>query len=437
VKTNVQFENISKKYSLGLTRTSLPSIISDRLKSLFGGAPAAQPADGSFWALRDVSFELKAGESLALVGANGAGKTTILKLLANITKPTSGTIKTNGQLSALIELGAGFHPDLTGRENIYLNGTILGLSRKQIASRFDEIVAFSELDRFIDTPVKRYSSGMAVRLGFAVASCIEPEILLVDEVLAVGDVSFQQKCMRRIRHLIERGTSIIFVSHNFYLVQAVCNTALYLEQGQLKYRGSTKEVIDRYEQDLHEARIRKFADGSTPADEAEMSDLEITKVEVFGADGRRPDILPNKQPVRILIHYLAYKAAGRVQASVFVTRSDGLTCCMMRTKLDDFELKVEAAGEGVISLELDPLQLVTGTYFAEAWFLNESDSMAIIPKGGRSDWFSVKGSALSYADDSGIFEPNTRWSHHQPGLTSLNGLEPDKQPASFSHLKQN
>ena len=164
-----------------------------------------------------MSFELSEGESLALVGANGAGKTTILKLLANITKPTLGSIDIDGQLSALIELGAGFHPDLTGRENIFLNGSILGLNRKQIASQLDEIIAFSELEKFIDTPVKRYSSGMVVRLGFAVASCINPEILLVDEVLAVGDASFQQKCLERIRSLIRCGTSIIFVSHNFYL----------------------------------------------------------------------------------------------------------------------------------------------------------------------------------------------------------------------------
>ena len=234
MKTTIRFEHISKQYRLGLTRTSLPSVISDWIKSTGKHKVNELPRDKKFWALEDVSFELKQGESLALIGANGAGKTTILKLLANITRPTSGYININGRLSALIELGAGFHPDLTGRENIFLNGTILGLTRKQITDRFDEIVAFSEIEQFIDTPVKRYSSGMAVRLGFAVASCIQPEILLVDEVLAVGDASFQQKCMHRIRTLINNGTSIIFVSHNFYLVQAVCLTALYLEKGQMK-----------------------------------------------------------------------------------------------------------------------------------------------------------------------------------------------------------
>jgi lipopolysaccharide transport system ATP-binding protein len=369
--------------------------------------------------LKDVSFELKQGESLALVGANGAGKTTILKLLANITKPTTGYINIEGKLSALIELGAGFHPDLTGRENIFLNGTILGLSRKQIADRFDEIVEFSELERFIDTPVKRYSSGMVVRLGFAVASFVEPEILLVDEVLAVGDASFQQKCMERIRSLIKNGTSIIFVSHNIYLIQAICNSALYLEHGQIKQFGRTKDIIDMYEQDLHKKRALKF--GQLNGDDGQSSEnLEITKVEVVGL-GSGSKTFPSNQPAQIRIHYNAYEPIGKAHASVFIKRSDGLTCCMMRTKLDDFDLFLDR-GRGVVSLELAPLQLITGSYFAEAWFLNESDSMGIVSRAGRSDWFSVKGSALSYTDDSGVFEPHTRWGHqsetHVPEVNS-------------------
>jgi lipopolysaccharide transport system ATP-binding protein len=408
IKTTVNFRNVSKLYRLGLTRTSLPSLVSGWFKHVLNHQYRQNAVENNFWALKDVSFELKQGESLALVGANGAGKTTILKLLANITKPTSGSIDIDGKLSALIELGAGFHPDLTGRENIFLNGTILGLSRKQIADRFDEIVEFSELDRFIDTPVKRYSSGMVVRLGFAVASFVEPEILLVDEVLAVGDASFQQKCMGRIRSLIRNGTSIIFVSHNIYLIQAICNSALYLEHGQIKQFGRTKDIIDMYERDLHEKRALKF--GQPKEDEDQISeDLEITKVEVVGAESESR-IIPSNQPAQIRIHYNAYQSMGRSHVSVFIKRSDGLTCCMMRTKLDNYELFLDR-GQGVISLYLEPLQLITGSYFAEAWFLNESDSMGIVSRAGRSDWFSVKGTALSYTDDSGVFEPRTRWGH--------------------------
>ena len=409
---------MSKQYRLGLTRTSLPSLVSEwtRRSLLRKFSPDMRKND--FWALRNVSFDLKRGESLALVGANGAGKTTILKLLANISKPTSGSININGKLSALIELGAGFHPDLTGRENIYLNGTILGLSRKWITDHLDEIVEFSEIEKFIDTPVKRYSSGMVVRLGFAVAASIDPEILLVDEVLAVGDASFQQKCMTRIRSLIKNGTSIIFVSHNIYLVQAVCNTALYLEHGQIKNYGVARDIIDEYERDLHQQRAAKFTRLDDGANE-EIENLEITSVEILGAQNDEPIFFSN-QPAHIGIHYNAYQKLDKVNVSVFIKRSDGLTCCMMRTKIDKYDLILDR-GSGMVSLKLVPLQLISGTYFIEAWFLNDSDSMGIVPRAGRSDWFEVKGHALSYSDDSGVFEPNAHWDHQPHGTPSIAG----------------
>jgi lipopolysaccharide transport system ATP-binding protein len=408
----IRFENVSKKYHLGISRTSLPGLLHQMVRGFGGQKYSSNGQNKILWALRDISFSLKQGESLALIGSNGAGKTTILKLLSNVTTPTLGTIRTQGKLSALIELGAGFHPDLTGRENVYLNGTILGLKRKEIETRFDEIVDFSEIERFIDTPVKRYSSGMVVRLGFAVAACIEPDILLVDEVLAVGDASFQQKCFSRINSLIAKGTSLIFVSHNLYMVQAVCQTALYLKQGKMKFMGEIKEVIDLYEQDLHQIRKLRFNDSSQDIEESGSSELEITKVEVLDEEGISRNDYLNSGVMQIQIHYNALVPMGQVQVSVFIRRSDGLTCCMMRTKLDHYELLIEA-GQGIVTLYLEPLQLVTGTYFAEAWFLNKNDSMAIVSRGGRSDWFSVKGNALSYADDSGIFEPNTKWGHKQ------------------------
>ena len=410
METTILFQHVTKQYRLGLTRTSLPSAVSSWMKQVINHKTASRNRDINFLALRDVSFDLKRGDSLALVGSNGAGKTTILKLLANITKPTSGSININGKLSALIELGAGFHPDLTGRENIYLNGTILGLSRNEITKRFDEIVAFSELDQFIDTPVKRYSSGMAVRLGFAVASCVDPEILLIDEVLAVGDSAFQQKCMERIHALIDNGTTILFVSHNLYLVQAVCRTAIYLEKGQVKYHGETKEAIDRYERDLENARAAKFRLNDSSSDASEKKDLEITRVEVLNPLGSSTDAIPNSQSIQIQIHYNAYKPIGKAQVSIFIRRSDGVTCCSMRTKLTGYDLTI-GSGRGIVEANIGPLQLVTGTYFVEAWFLNESDSMAIVSRGGRSDWFYVKGLSLSYDNNNGIFEPHVSWGH--------------------------
>jgi lipopolysaccharide transport system ATP-binding protein len=411
MKTTVRFEHVSKKYKLGLTRTSVPSLISGWLTQLNKRASSRKPLDNSFWALKDVSFELQQGESLALVGANGAGKTTILKLLANITRPTSGSINIDGRLSALIELGAGFHPDLTGRENIFLNGIILGLGRKQISNRFDEIVDFSELEEFIDTPVKRYSSGMTVRLGFAVASCIKPEILLVDEVLAVGDASFQQKCLNRIQSLIRDGTSIIFVSHNFYLVRAICDQALYLNRGQVADRGNTLEVIASYERALHEERARRF-EGSGQEQAVNGLDLEITKVEVVDMNGVKQSTLLSNQPAQVRIHYNAYRSIGNTNASVHIVRSDGLTCCEMRTSFDQVRFSVNR-GQGVVSVTLNPIQLISGTYYAEGGFLNESDSMGIVVK--QSDWFFVKGEGLSYQERNGIFRPITRWVHQKNG----------------------
>jgi ABC-type polysaccharide/polyol phosphate transport system ATPase subunit len=388
--------------------------------------PAQQqaPASREFWALRDVSFQLDNGQSLALVGPNGAGKTTILKLLAQITKPSSGSIRVNGSLSALIELGAGFHPDLTGRENIFLNGTILGLTHRDIQSRLDEIIAFSELEHFIDTPVKRYSSGMVVRLGFAVASCVEPEILLVDEVLAVGDAAFQQKCMERIHALLKKGTSIIFVSHNLYLIQAVCKTALYIDHGQIKLQGSTGQVIDSYEHELHLQRAQKFEAASMQL--TGYSGLEITKVEMVQAGDEMAtsdrNTLSSQGAAQLRVHYNAYDDAGPVHVSAHIIRSDGLTCCQMRTKLDDIRLVVNK-GSGVVTINLDPLQLISGTYYAEAHFLDELDSMAII--GGRSDWFYVKGLGFSYEDSTGVYEPRSSWGHQVLTQDGLNGGFPD------------
>jgi len=426
VKRVISFENVSKKYKLGIARTSLPSLVAQGVKKAFRPSAVKAPGNDVLWALKDVSFDLEKGQSMALVGSNGAGKTTTLKLLANITKPTSGRIETSGKLSALIELGAGFHPDLTGRENIYLNGSILGLKRHEIHGRFEEIVEFSELGRFIDTPVKRYSSGMIVRLGFAVASCIEPEILLVDEVLAVGDASFRQKSLKRIQSLIHAGTSILFVSHNLYMVQAVCQKALYLKKGQVQLWDDTKKVIEAYEHDLHAERASKFAGSALDLGGTETG-LEITKVEILGVNGERPERFMSNQPAQIRVHYNAYQDMGRVSMSIFVIRSDGLTCFMLRTKLDKFNLVVER-GVGTVLVDLEPLQLITGTYFIEAWFLDEADSIGLTPMGGRSDWFTVKGSARSYEESSGVYEPIGRWSHQHSDMIAANESQSKTTP---------
>jgi ABC-type polysaccharide/polyol phosphate transport system ATPase subunit len=413
----VEFTDVSKRYNLGLTRVSLPSVVSQwAKKALKRGGNSAE--DRKYhWALQNVSFNLEKGQSLALVGSNGAGKSTILKLLARITNPTSGKVTVDGQLSALIELGAGFHPDLTGRENIFLNGTILGLTYKEIQKRYDDIVAFSEIEEFIDTPVKRYSSGMTVRLGFAVASCIEPDILLVDEVLAVGDASFRQKCIERIKTLLNNGTSLIFVSHDMGLVRAVCDRAIYIEHGQVKSAGTSGEIIDQYNQILEKRRIEKMSTSGDGEDVVEGG-VEVTKVDVLSNNGHPVKEIYGDESIEIRVQYTAFKNIGKSNAIVLIYRSDGLPCCNIRTHLDQFPMTIEK-GHGEYSVRLNPLQLYGGMYYAITWVMNADDSDGIAY--GASEWFEVKNRVPGRPAHIAIYEPNRIWTQNKTPVTSLSG----------------
>lgn len=406
--TAVQFINVSKQYRLGVTRVSLPSMITDRIKRLRSPDIEHAAQAQRLWALRDVSFDLPPGECLALIGPNGAGKTTILRLLSNISKPSKGTVVTRGRMSALLELGAGFHPDLTGRENIYLNAAILGLRKQYVNRRFDEIVDFSGLEEFIDTPIKRYSSGMVVRLGFSVAACIQPDILLVDEVLAVGDAAFQQQCLSRIDQLVKSGTGIIFVSHNLYMVQAICTRALYLQHGRVQALGGVREAIDIYERDVHIQRALN-AKHATQKETAGDGEVAITAVTVSGTSPTAEGgVLLSDAPATITVHYNSASETGPINASIFIKRSDGLTCCMIRTSSNGHRVFLRR-GTGVLSVYLDRLQLITGSYEVHAYFLNESDSLPLTPTAARSEWFVVKGSTLGSPDNSGVYEPLAKW----------------------------
>jgi lipopolysaccharide transport system ATP-binding protein len=245
--TALEVQGVSKKFRRGELYDSLRDLVPAFTGRLFRkGRSAEELEEREFWALRDVSFSLEPGEAFGIIGGNGAGKSTMLKLLTGIMRPTHGSIRVTGRLSALIEVSAGFHPDLTGRENIFLNGAILGMSREEIRQRFDAIVAFSGLEDFIDTPVKRYSSGMYARLGFSVAAHVDPDVLLVDEVLSVGDYLFQQKCIERMRAVIASGATVVFVSHNLREVAALCRRSLLLERGRVQRIGPTSEVVQLY-----------------------------------------------------------------------------------------------------------------------------------------------------------------------------------------------
>jgi lipopolysaccharide transport system ATP-binding protein len=259
----IRVENISKKYILrhqtgGRSRyVALRDVLAHKAKSLFQ-KNRVDASREEFWALKDVSFEIKQGEAVGIIGRNGAGKSTLLKLLSRITKPTKGRIEIEGRVASLLEVGTGFHPELTGRENIFLNGAILGMHRAEIKKKFDEIVAFAEVEKFLDTPVKHYSSGMYMRLAFAVAAHLDQEILIVDEVLAVGDAAFQKKCLGKMNDVSRSGRTILFVSHNMEAITRLCAKCIYLVKGELKTQGETREVIKAYSE--HSRQISSEVD---------------------------------------------------------------------------------------------------------------------------------------------------------------------------------
>jgi ABC-type polysaccharide/polyol phosphate transport system ATPase subunit len=357
-----------------------------------------------FWALKDVSFTVDAGETLGIIGSNGSGKSTCLKLLTRIIEPTSGTVQVQGRVSALLELGAGFHPELTGRENVFLNGSVLGMRRREMARRFDDIVAFAELERFIDVPVKFYSSGMYVRLAFATAINVDPDILLVDEVLAVGDQSFQDKCLERIHELQARGVTIVYVSHGLDAVRSLCTRTLWLDDGVLREHGFTDMVITRYVEHVHareeehdlqrreqERRVRNgtqattdLVEGGSETKQAQPNpegadqvlvdgirrfrqrwgtrEAEIVDVRLLNQEGRDSLALTTGQPATIVIRYRAHTCIQDPVFGVAVYRDDGLHIGGSNTFLADLAIP-EIEGEGEMRYKIDRLSLLEGTFY--------------------------------------------------------------------------
>jgi ABC-type polysaccharide/polyol phosphate transport system ATPase subunit len=315
-----------------------------------------------FWAVRDVTFEVERGEALGIIGHNGAGKSTILKLLSNITAPTAGEITINGRLSALIEVGSGFHPELTGRENIFLNGSILGMRRREIAAKFDSIVDFAGVRQFIDTPVKRYSSGMYVRLGFSIAAHLDPDILLLDEVLAVGDAAFQSRCLRRITELKEAGTTIVFISHDLGAVERLCDRVILMRRGEVAASGETRAVIAEYQ--------RASTDLSAPEkkDESEaLSDrkAKINAVGFYDAEGRELVAAQTGGPLIARINYVAHETVEDAVFELFLYTGNRELLCHLSTEFDARRLDL-AAGAGIAEFSCAELGLKPGIYYADA-----------------------------------------------------------------------
>lgn len=306
------------------------------------------------WALRDVSFEVKEGEVLGIVGHNGAGKTTILKLLSSITAPTSGEITIRGRLAALVEVGSGFHPELTGRENVYLHGVMLGMRRSEIARKMDSIVEFSGVDKYIDTPVKRYSSGMYVRLGFAIVAHLDPDILLLDEVLAVGDVAFQAKCLERIAELRKSGRTIVFVSHDLAAVYRVCDRTLLVDRGRVVLDGPSRAVIDHYQQ-------LAFTDDGTRVEHEFDAERLAACTSISFSSSESSDAVRTGHP---MIARLGYRAAARIPDVIFrisLYWPSGYLCAQLTNESSGSSLILEP-GTGVIEFQCPHLPVVPGIY---------------------------------------------------------------------------
>jgi ABC-2 type transport system ATP-binding protein len=320
-----------------------------------------------FWALKDVSFEVRPGTTFALVGHNGSGKSTMLKCLAKILRPDQGSTSIEGKMSALLELGAGFHPELSGRENVYLNGSILGLSKKEIDKKFDDIVGFAGLERFIDSPVKNYSSGMYVRLGFSVAINVDPDVLLIDEVLAVGDEEFQRKCLERVSDLREAGKTIVVVTHSLMTVRSLCDEAVWLENGEMKEYGKADEVADAY---LGKVQVDKQAEEEADP-ESRWTQVRITKLDLLDARGESIREVRTGEPVTFRLHYECAEPVPKPVFSFSVYTPGGV----LVTGPNTLEAKVSVdkiEGEGVVDMQVPRLLLLLGDYDLSAECVNDT-----------------------------------------------------------------
>ncbi len=402
----IRVEHLSKRYQLGLTHAgSIRELLSRATDRLLGRSQQPLPhepaklngrgplgaGEGYFWALNDLSFEVQPGEVIGVIGSNGAGKSTLLKILSRITSPTAGRAEINGRVASLLEVGTGFHPELTGRENVFLNGAILGMTKTEIRSKFDEIVGFAEMEKFIDTPVKRYSSGMYVRLAFAVAAHLEPEILIIDEVLAVGDSQFQQRCLGKMDQVARNGRTVIFVSHNMNAVETLCPSALVLRNGRLAFSGNSDDAIRNYCGELTEAQ---------PAPTVEFPNAPLCGARMVSAslrcNGNATTLLRAGDPLDILISFCSDTPISRPRIGLTISNAAGAVVLAwnnhaeIRTDLDT------SVTSGTLhcrfgSIPFVPKRYLVSLYFgsagADSHVATDALMFDVLPAAGSGDAF--------------------------------------------------
>jgi len=353
--SDLVLDHVSKRYRVRRNAGGARNMGAHRLR-------AFRPRFDDFWALRDVSFDVKRGETLGIIGHNGAGKSTILKLLSRVTTPTSGVIRIEGRLSALIEVGSGFHPELTGRENIYLSGSILGMRRREIAGKLERIIEFAGVADFIDTPIKHYSSGMYVRLGFSIAAHLEPDILLLDEVLAVGDAGFQVKCLDRIHELHDQGRTIVFISHDLAAVERLCGRVILLHRGEVVASGPPREVITTYQ----EVGSRKASVDQRPLDLVLTHEAEITSVTCWAENGRAAATLRTGDAIKVRVEYIVHTPLPDAAIEVYFLAVVGgayLPWCQLTTASAGRGGLSLTSGLGAVEFDVDPVTLLPGMYY--------------------------------------------------------------------------
>jgi lipopolysaccharide transport system ATP-binding protein len=357
---SITVENLSKRYEIGALRqeTQLRDQLVRMLKSPFGKRTHKE----ILWALRDVSFTVEQGEVVGIIGRNGAGKSTLLKILSKITYPTSGRVRARGRVAALLEVGAGFHEELTGRENIFLNGSVMGMKRREVAAKLEAIVEFSGMQRFLDTPIKRYSSGMRSRLGFAVAAHLEPDVLIVDEVLAVGDAAFQKKCIGAMHDLRGGGRTVLFVSHNMAAVENLCARGIWLAQGQIQLDGRARDVIEAYMASFASAESASKA-LSAAHDRRGSGEIRFTRVELLSTNGDLQTVTRAGRGLVVRLHYEASQPINRPVFGVKLHTELGTLVTDTSTWLHGLDIPLLPAGEGHVELEIDALNVMPGRYY--------------------------------------------------------------------------
>lgn len=416
MSTVIAIENLGKKYLLRHQSCKQPyvalrDVISDGVRTLglkllnYGSAPACSQEKEDFWALKDVSFEVKQGDRVGIIGRNGAGKSTLLKILSRITEPTTGSVRIKGRVASLLEVGTGFHPELTGRENIFLNGAILGMSRIEIKKKFDEIVNFAEVEKFLDTPVKRYSSGMYVRLAFAVAAHMEPEVLVVDEVLAVGDAQFQKKCLGKMEQVSAReGRTVLFVSHNMAAVTNLCSHAVWLDQGAVRDSGDTQRTVTRY-LSANQPTVFSWERQSPSFDRKAV----LSSITISDHQGKPRHCHPFSQPFFIDLVYEVREPLLGLAAAIRLKSQDNV-CILVTSEKDSLPVEKSPRQVGVCHARCHfPGQLFKpGRYLLNVGLFREGAEVYDYHEDVVAFEISPEGSTLTESRD-GILTPQLKW----------------------------